>query len=42
MSNTHMKFQFPNKHHSEVNTRTHRQAESKMPFQLFQSCGHKT
>ena len=48
-----MKFQIPNMHHSEVNrrthphthththTHTHRQAESNMPFQLFQSWGHK-
>ena len=39
-----MKFQIPNMHHSEVNRRTHmqtdRQAESNMPFQLFQSWGH--
>ena len=46
-----MKFQIPNIHHSKVNRRTHahththrqtdRQAESNMPFQLFQSWGHK-
>ena len=44
-----MKFQIPNMHRSEVNGRTHthtdrqtdRQAESNMPFQLFQSWGHK-
>ena len=40
-----MKFQIPNIHHSIVNRRTHahtdRQAESNMPFQLFQSWGHK-
>ena len=40
-----MKFQIPNVHHSKVNRRTHahtdRQAESNMPFQLFQSWGHK-
>ena len=45
MRNTHMKFQIPNMHHSEVNGRTHtqtdRQAKSNMPFQLFQSWGHK-
>ena len=49
MRNTHMKFQIPNMHRSEVNGRTHtqtdrqtdRQAESNMPFQLFQSWGHK-
>ena len=39
-----MKFQIPNIHHSKVNRRTHvhtdRQAESNMPFQLFQSWGH--
>ena len=46
-----MKFQIPSMHHSEVNRRTHtdtqtdrqtdRQAESNMPFQHFQSWGHK-
>ena len=44
-----MKFQIPSMHHSEVNRRTHRhtgtqtdrQAESNMPFQLFQSWEHK-
>ena len=53
MRNTHMKFQIPNIHHSKVNRRTHahththtdrqtdRQAKSNMPFQLFQSWGHK-
>ena len=49
MRNTYMKFQIPSMHHSEVNRRTHRhtdrhtdrQAESNMPFQLFQSWGHK-
>ena len=39
-----MKFQIPSMHHSEVNRRTDRQtdrqAESNMPFQLFQSWGH--
>ena len=45
MRNTYMKFQIPSMHHSEVNRRTDRQtdrqAESNMPFQLFQSWGHK-
>ena len=49
MRNVHMKFQNPSIHHSKVNRRTHplthtqtnRQAESNMPFQLFQSWGHK-
>ena len=36
-----MKFQNPSIHHSKVNTHTDRQAESNMPFQLFQSWGHK-
>ena len=40
-----MKFQNPSIHHSKVNTQTDtqtdRQAESHMPFQLFQSWGHK-
>ena len=40
-----MKFQIPSMHHSEVNRRTDRQtdrqAESNMPFQLFQSWRHK-
>ena len=40
-----MKFQNPSIHHSKVNTQTDRhtdrQAESNMPFQLFQSWGHK-
>ena len=44
MRNTYMKFQIPSMHHSEVNRRTDRQtdrqAESNMPFQLFQSWGH--
>ena len=39
-----MKFQNPSIHHSKVNTHTDRhtdrQAESNMPFQLFQSWGH--
>ena len=36
-----MKFQNPSIHHSKVNTHTDRQAQSNMPFQLFQSWGHK-
>ena len=46
-----MKFQNPSIHGSKVNTHTHththterqtdRQAESNMPFQPFQSLGHK-
>ena len=42
-----MKFQIPNIHHSKTRryTRTHRQtdrqAQTNMPFQLFQSWGHK-
>ena len=48
MRNTYMKFQIPSMHHTEVNGRTDRQtdrptdrqAESNMPFQLFQSWGH--
>ena len=44
-----MKFQNPRIHRLKVNRRTHthththtdRQAESNMPFQLFQSWGHK-
>ena len=40
-----MKFQNRSIHGSKVNRRTHRhtdrQAESNMPFQLFQSWGHK-
>ena len=40
-----MKFQNPSIHPSKVNGRTHtqtdRQAKSNMPFQLFQSWGHK-
>ena len=44
-----MKFQNPSIHGSKVNRRTHthtdrqtdRQAKSNMPFQLFQSWGHK-
>ena len=50
MRNVHMKFQNPSIHRSKVNTHTHtqtdththtdRQAESNMPFQLFQSWGH--
>ena len=44
--NMHKKFQSPSIHRSKVNTHTHthrhtdRQAESNMPFQLFQSWGH--
>ena len=41
MKNVHMKFKNPSIHHSKVNTHTDRQAESNMPFQLFQSWGHK-
>ena len=45
MRNTHIKFQIPSKHHSEItkklNRHTDRQAVSNMPFQLFQSWGHK-
>ena len=45
MRNSHMKFQNPTIHRSKVNGRTHtqtdRQAKSNMPFQLFQSWGHK-
>ena len=41
LRNPYMKFQIPSMHHSEVNRRTDRQAESNMPFQLFQSWGHK-
>ena len=40
-----MKFQNPSIHRSKVKGRTHtqtdRQAKSNMPFQLFQSWGHK-
>ena len=40
-----MKFQNPTIHRSKVNGRTHtqtdRQLKSNMPFQLFQSWGHK-
>ena len=49
MRNVHIKFQNPSLHRSKVNrrthppthTHTHRQAKSNMPFQLFQSWGHK-
>ena len=45
MRYTYMKFQIPSMHHSEVNRntdrQTDRQAESNIPFQLFQSWGHK-
>ena len=45
MRNVHIKFPNRSLHGSKVNRRTHRhtdrQAESNMPFQLFQSWGHK-
>ena len=41
MRNVHMKFQNRSIHGSKVNRRTDRQAKSNMPFQLFQSWGHK-
>ena len=47
MRNVHKKFQNPSIHRSKVNTHrqtdrhTDRQAESNVPFQLFQSWGHK-
>ena len=45
MRNVHKKFQNPSIHrskvHTQTDTQTDRQAESNMPFQLFQSWVHK-